>query len=382
MLVSSGRSEAANGATAVAEATRDWQAAPDIIFAFASTRQDAGEVAAALEARFPGVPVAGCTTSGEHLGGEHHNGTLVLAGLVSSGIRWAVARIEGLGALDEAGARRTAAGLFAKVGASPAELDPSRFFGLLFIDGLSALEERVASLLADALEGVRMAGGSAGDDLKFQRTAVLHGGEAVSGAAVLVLGRCEETEVRILKHQHFVTTPRTLVITRADTATRTVHEINGYPAREAYAAALGLQPDELTAKVTFLHPITFVHNGEIYVRSIQRLNADGSITFYCAIEPGMVLQVGGHGEMCSSLVRELAGGEPADFLLGFNCILRALEAEELGAHERLGEALRGASRASVGFDTYGEQLDGLHINQTLVAVLFRRRDSGGQRHAA
>jgi hypothetical protein len=124
-----------------------------------------------------------------------------------------------------------------------------------------------------------------------------------------------------------------------------------------------------------MHPVTFSCNNEIYVRSIQRIEDDGSIVFYCGVEEGMVLDLGGHHPMRDSLDGDLARLRQemgkADLLIACNCILRALEAEQTQQHETLGEVLSQASGAYIGFDTYGEQLNGLHINQTLVALALR-----------
>jgi len=374
MHVLQGCSHATDGAVAVSEATEGWDQAPDIVFAFCSAAQDAQAVAAALAEAFPGTPIAGCTTSGEHLSGAHHRSSLVVAGLVDSGVAWGCELVKGLAQVDGAGAEAAAGRLFEAVDFDAEASDPDELFALLFIDGLSMQEERITALLDSALQGVPMAGGSAGDDLAFERTEVLHASGAHSDAMVLVVGRPERTKVRILKHQHFTPTARHLVITKADPARRKVVEIDGYPAVSAYAAALGLRPDEVTGDVTFLHPVTFRYQGELYVRSIQAVQEDGSLDFYCAIEEGMVLEIGGHEAMAPALTSDLSTLRDElgklDFVLGFNCILRALESEGAGEHGAIGDAFASVCTAMVGFDTYGEQLHGLHINQTLVAVGF------------
>ncbi len=380
MKVLRGRSELGDARAAAGEATRGWAETPELLLVFCSTRQAPDELVAALTERFPGVPIAGCTTAGELLDGEHTNGTLVVAGLVDSGVRWRVELARGLHSFDEAAAREVAGRLLSGLEVDPDTIDPDRFCCLLFVDGLSMKEELVSSLLADAIEGIPLAGGSAGDDLNFKRTYVLHEGGAETDAAVVVMGKAERARFEIIKHQHFVTTPRSLVITRADVETRTVHEIDGYPAARAYAAVFGLTPEQLTSELTFLNPLTFQCNGELYVRSIQTINEDGSITFFCGIEEGMVLDIGGHEDMTGALGEELraasAARGAADFVLGFNCILRSLEAREGDTNARLGAVLRELSPSMIGFDTYGEQLNGLHINQTLVAVAIRDAAAG------
>ena len=104
------------------------------------------------------------------------------------------------------------------------------------------------------------------------------------------------------------------------------------------------------------------------MRGIQRFNEDGSITFYCGIEEGMVLEIADHKEMVRALAQELEGSETADFMIAFNCIQRAMESDRTDSHVDICEVMSKHSRYMIGFDTYGEQLDGLHINQTLVAL--------------
>lgn len=373
MRTMGGSSLRIDGIGAVEEATTDWTETPEMVFAFYSSQHDGGSVASALAERFPGAPIVGCSTAGEHLDGRHQRNSLVVSGLCDTGVDWVVESVDGLADFDDERGDALARTLFERHGADPETIDPDEFVALLFVDGLCRVEERISSALADGLAGVALVGGSAGDDLAFERTTVLHNGTAAEGRATVVLARSRGTKFHVVKHQHFTTTPAMLAVTRADPAQRRVYEFDGYPAAEAYARALGVAPAELGTSASFSHPLLFRCDGEIYVRSIQTVNDDGSMTFYCAIEEGMVLQVGSHHEMREALESDLAAlGTPerVDFLLGFNCVLRALEATDRESWDALGDVVSSVSRASIGFDTYGEQLNGLHINQTLVAVAF------------
>ncbi|MFK7741106.1 MAG: FIST signal transduction protein [Planctomycetota bacterium] len=373
MQLMKGRSTNKDAESAVQEATAAFETTPEILFVFSSTTQNAADVTSAIAKRFPGVPVAGCTTAGEQLGAVHANGSLVVMGVADSEVAWSVRQVQNLEAQDSESLTATTAAMFDEVDLAPEEVDPNQAVCMLFIDGLRGLEERICSDLADALEGIPLAGGSAGDDLKFEETRVFGPDGALTNAATLVVARSTDgTPIRVLKHQHFTSTPTSLVVTRVEG--RTVHEFDGYPATEAYAAALGVKPEELSSDLSFLNPVTFACNGEIYVRSVQAIHDDGSITFYCAVEEGMVLELGGHKDMCEALDQDLHTGfaDKPELVVGFNCILRALEASGKELHESLGEIYDSEIPGLVGFDTYGEQLNGLHINQTLVAVGFGR----------
>lgn len=377
MQVFQGKSQNADARRAVAEATEGFQLGgktPDIVIVFASTAQDPDALAAALGERFPGAKVVGCTTAGEILDAGHAKGALVVSAIVSPTVRWAVRAVDDLGGLDESRAQRVADELFAELGTTRDSVDPARTFCLTLIDGLSMKEEHVVSMMADALGGLPLLGGSAGDDLAFKQTRVFVGGQARTGVAVFVLAE-SKLPYEIIKHQHYKATPRSVVITKADVANRRVYEIDGYPALEAYARALGLRPEEVTGDVCFMNPLLFLYGGEIYVRSIQRVEPDGSIVFYCGIEEGMVLSLGGHEEMVDALDRDLsavsAKAGKADLFIACNCILRALETDKRNLFDDVGKVLAKTASHVIGFDTYGEQLNGLHINQTLVGVALR-----------
>jgi hypothetical protein len=381
--VQSGHSTREDALSAVAEATEGWQdLAPQLVLAFCSTKQDPEGVAKGLAERFPRSVIAGCTTAGEHVGDRHFNGALVVSSVSTEKMRFSLAVARDLKHFDAEAARALSDELLGKLGVARDALRPDRHFCLTFMDGLSLKEESVASLMADALEGIPLAGGSAGDDLQFKKTQVIAGGQALSDAAVFVVAE-SELPFEVIKHQHYTTTPRSLVITKADVDARRVYEMDGYPALEAYARALDLKVEQVTGDVTFLNPVTFVCDNQIYVRSIQRIEPDGSIVFYCGIEEGMVLSVGGHEDMQGRLESDLRASDQAsgqaDLFIACNCILRALEAKQAKLEEPLAKVLSRFSRNVIGFDTYGEQLHGLHINQTLVGIALRDPSAAGER---
>jgi hypothetical protein len=106
------------------------------------------------------------------------------------------------------------------------------------------------------------------------------------------------------------------------------------------------------------------------VRAIQKMNEDQSIQFACAIDEGIVLTVARGVDMVRNLesafadVRARIG--PPSLVLGCDCILRFLEAQELGLRERIGQIM--IENNVVGFATYGEQFNAMHVNQTFTGV--------------
>jgi hypothetical protein len=242
-------------------------------------------------------------------------------------------------------------------------------FGFLLIDGLSMQEEVVVSSVYSRLPDLQVFGGSAGDGTRFGATYVYHEGEFHRDCALVSLVACD-APFRVFKTEHFLASKEKMVITGADPARRLVTEINGEPAGREYARLVGLEVDKLTPLIFATHPVVVNVGNSIYVRSIQKVNDDESLTFFCAIDEGIVLTVAQGVDMVRNLeaaFEEISSqiGPPA-LVLGCDCILRYLESGQRGVRERLGEIL-GAHNV-IGFATYGEQYNAMHVNQTFTGV--------------
>jgi hypothetical protein len=129
-------------------------------------------------------------------------------------------------------------------------------------------------------------------------------------------------------------------------------------------------------------PVVVLIDGGNYVRSIQKVNPDGSLKFYCAIERGVVLRGAKGVDLVRNLETALAQVRarigPPQVVLAFDCILRRLEISQTGVEQPVADLL--SANNAVGFNTYGEQYCGLHMNQTLTAVAIgSSRATGGAR---
>ncbi len=371
MRVYDGSSIQSDAEQAVREATVGFPPRPEMVLVFHSPRLDANAVARMVRARFPAAKIAGCTTAGELTTEGHLEGGLVIAAIEGDELRFSLRVVDLSAGFGPVSAAQEAHELAAGLGRGVDELDPRRHFCLTFIDGLSAKEESVVLAMSDAMPGVPLVGGSAGDDLAFEKTSVIANGSAFSRAAVLVL--VESTvPFRVFKHQHIVGAGRYVAVTGVAEESRVLRELDGYPAAEVYARALGIEPSKFTLEDAFLHPLTFGYEDEVYVRAIRRLGPDGTLELYGSVEEGMVLDVSDHVDMASALHAQVSSDrsvEPrAAMVLVCNCVLRSLEARRSGAHGRLSAELRELGAVVIGFDSYGEQLNGLHMNQTLVGI--------------
>jgi hypothetical protein len=108
------------------------------------------------------------------------------------------------------------------------------------------------------------------------------------------------------------------------------------------------------------------------------MNEDGSLSFFCAIDEGLVFTVARPQDMLRATQEALdeigqeIGG--IDFVIGFDCVLRRLDAENRQIRHQMEDMYR--RYRIVGFHTYGEQFNAMHLNQTLTGIAFGKGMDG------
>jgi hypothetical protein len=160
-----------------------------------------------------------------------------------------------------------------------------------------------------------------------------------------------------------------MVVTRADPARRIVQEINAEPAAREYARLLGKDPAQLTTFTFAAHPVVVRVGGQHHVRAIQRINEDGDLVFFSAIDEGLVLTLAEPQDIARHLngaLADLARDRAPAAILACDCILRRIEAQEKQSYRAVSDILR--RHGVTGFSTYGEQMNGMHVNQTMTGV--------------
>ncbi len=336
---------------------------------FASPDLDREVLANAFRAHLRADRVIGCTTAGEIGPGGLGAGGLVGFTLPASDFRVVHACIPNVRALRFADGEALVRELRDRLAAGGVTPTGRNTFAVLLIDGLSAREEVVVSATSSALRDIPLAGGSAGDGLRFHEAAVYADGAFRSGSAVVALVQTDRPFVP-LKIEHFVPGAVKMVVTEADPSQRIVREINGEPAAEEYARLVGLEPGHLTAMAFATHPVVVQVGGRTYVRSIQKVNDDGSLTFFCAIDEGVVLTLGESAGFVESLATGMAAIDrqigPPELVIGFDCILRRLEVERCDLEAPISQLF--ADHRVIGFSTYGEQFNAMHVNQTFTGI--------------
>ena len=369
-FVSVGVSNLGDAGGAVAEAAA--AITPDetcFVLAFVPSGLDRDALALALEAHLGGIPVFGCTTAGQITPEGYETDALLLLGFPRANFRCASILLGPLNplAITEIAAR-------AKRHAEKFQHTAGwNRLGLVMFDGLSKQEDLLISALATVLDGLPIFGGSAGDGLEFSETFILHGGTFHSNAALLLI---VETNLGYqgLGFDHFLPAETQVVITQADPEERLVYEINGAPAAEEYARLVGCRVEDLSPRVFAENPMLIEHARSHYVRAINDATESRALSFLAAIDDGLIMSLGRGREILETLedglgAHDPGGGDP-DFILGFDCVLRKLEIEQKQLAPAVSEIFR--AHRVFGFNTYGEQHRGLHMNQTFVGIAFFR----------
>ncbi len=234
------------------------------------------------------------------------------------------------------------------------------------------------SALYSSLDDIPVVGGSAGDGMSFEKTWMIRDGAVFRDAALLLLFHTD-LPFTTFKCDYFEPTDHKMVVTDADTELRVVRELNAEPAATEYAHHVGLVESSLDSASFASHPVLVGVGGQYYARSIQKVNADGSLSFFCAIDEGLVLTVAKPLDQYESTLATFERLEAelgaVSIYIGFDCVLRRLAAERLQIAHRLSDLYR--RRHVIGFNTYGEQYRSMHVNQTFtgIALGYRRADA-------
>ena len=341
-----------------------------LVIFYCSSEYELPALGRELDRLFGDTLVIGCTTAGEIGPAGYLRGSLSGVSISSSDFHVACERLDNLSEFEVASGEQAARELVVGLEAKGHRVGGNNAFGFLLVDGMSMKEEPVVSSLYRGLGDIQMFGGSAGDGEKFGTTYIYHDGEFHTDCAVFTLVHTERRPFKVFKTQHFVSSDDKMVVTEADPARRIVTEINGEPAGREYARMVGLAVDKLTPMIFATYPVVVKVGGNYFVRSIQKVNEDESLTFFCAIDEGIVLTVARGVDLVENLdaafndVRE-AIGKP-ELIIGCDCILRHLEMDRRGIKEDVAELM--AANSVIGFSTYGEQYNAMHVNQTFTGV--------------
>ncbi|MBR0566108.1 FIST C-terminal domain-containing protein [Azoarcus sp. L1K30] len=373
---------------------------PTFITAFVSPNINIDTVASELGRRFPGTPMALCTTAGELCSEDGpalycDTGTgwdrVVVQCFDASIISQAEVVTIPLGS-EDLRSGSTAVDLGARIDRlvnnirstrSSIDIDHRDTFAYVLFDGLSASE----SFFMEALyESGRFpclfVGGSAGGKLDFQKTAIHDGRKQLENHALLAFVKTAPgIRFGVFKSQNFEPEKLSFHVLHASLERRHVAQVITHtgtilPMVDALCEALRCAPEALEQKLAD-YSFAIRVGDELFVRSISKIDLQTKLVhFYCDIASGEELVLVRRTGFVATTERDLGKfmqGKPGKPIAGImnDCILRRLyNQSELKGIDRLVAGIQIA-----GFSTFGEIL-GLNLNQTLTAIFFFRVPKG------
>jgi hypothetical protein len=341
---------------------------------FCSHRFDRDALARAVNRHSEQVVAIGCTSSGELTDVGYDEDSLSVIGFPADAFHLISHCFDDIDAFDPVAARETIRSLAAVAERDSRHLgDKVNHVALFLVDGLSHREELLTMTIQDALGDIPLIGGSSGDGLAFRETAIFQGGRFRHRAAVIAI-LSTPRPLHVFKGQHYRPGAAKMVVTGAVPQDRIVTEINAEPAAQEYLRLAGHAGEALGLAFYAAHPPMVRAGGDYHVRSIQSANPDGSLTFYCAIDEGIVLTVGEPIDRIAGMeamfIDIAARVGTVDRIVAFDCVLNRIDAEQRQISRAVSE-LYGRHRV-IGFNTYGEQYHALHVNQTFSGLAIGR----------
>lgn len=280
-----------------------------------------------------------------------------------------IALQEGVKADPALAAQKITAELKRKIGYR--KLYPNTYLGLVFLDGLCRGEEIIKSFTFEKAFSLNLIGGAAADELTFTKTLV-SADETCSDDGVAVLIMKMKIPFYCDHYVHYLPTPTSFVITKAQPDKRIVWEIEGQDAAAYYAKTIGVSGvDKLTASDFAKNPIGIVIGDTVYVRSQNAVIDEKGLQFYCSLDESTEVHILRQGDIIAHARKSLENARQylpsIEGALLCNCVLRYVELQQLN---KVAEFNRVFDKLNfIGFNTYGEEYF-THHNQTLTAVFF------------
>ena len=337
---------------------------------YCSSTYELDSLAKNMNNAFEGIDIVGCTTAGEVTNKGYEQHSIVAIGFSCYYFAISAALVESMEKFSTMNAQSTINELVEQCQSKNLTTIKNNSFLLTLLDGLSSDEEQFLVTLNAAARGTPHFGGSAGDDIILGKTHVYYQGRFYQNAAIVIMVNTI-LSFEVFNCNHIKQPTERLVVTAADADSRTVYELNAEPAALEYAKLLNMNIKDLSPEVFSLNPLAVKVGGQYYIRSLQKVNEeDLSLTFYCAVDIGIVLSAVDMGDIYEPVTQKLNEIEQrrgkSELVLVCDCFLRRLEIEQKGL-ERQGKILN-AQYNIVGFNTYGEHINGIHLNQTFTGV--------------
>ena len=344
-----------------------------VILYFASAKYDFSRLSILLTQKFPSCKVVGTTTSGEITPEGFTKGGLAVSALTCPGTTCSGVIFDNAGKFPYIHKTEIekAAVVCGIIPNSPVQRKD--VFALTFICAMHNAEESVLALLHSILgNDLPVAGGTAGDDGAFKNTFVALNGTVVDDGAVVLFFRTNDP-FDIYRENIFRSTGKSINITDADPEKRIILSIDGQNPQRRYAEMLGLTSSQLIQSLDD-HPFGRVFGTHMFISSLASFNKDGTINMFSRVLPNtpveileVVQPVETAQKTCSRINQKIPNPGAAILV---NCLQRTTRFERMNICSRITSLYNSTLHTYCGFTSYGEQINRINSNQTLVTLVI------------
>lgn len=251
--------------------------------------------------------------------------------------------------------------------AKKVHLDKKHLLCIVLNDGLSESEDMLQSFLYNILpKDAKIIGGSSADDLDFKETFCCVNDDVFVGAAVLFIGTNQDFYINA--ENAFKASNKRVIVTRS--IGRTIYELDNKPAKIRYSEIMNCPINEVESLFN-KYPFGTYYNKRLLVCSPLACNEDNSIFTHKSTLPSTILWIlksSNYKETLQSTTNIiLSKGDPL-FTITINCIKRKLQFDSEKSSYHLENCFRKIK--AFGFTSYGEQIDDIHVNQSMITLTF------------
>lgn len=244
-----------------------------------------------------------------------------------------------------------------------------------FCTAFSNGEELVLDTFEEVFENkkIQVFGSSSGSFSNDKQTMVSLNGECYQNSCVFVFIHNLEGRIFFYRENLYKPMGPIFSVTDIDVDSRTIYEFDDKPAADVISSALKIPLEDLGENICY-HPMGRILENKFYITESDKIFPDGSISYFSQIynhTKMALLEVCDFDETWKKSEIEISKMiKKPSFSMVVNCSTRSRLFEKNNKMEDFNKILTNNYVQFFGISGYGEQIDFLHLNQTMIIALF------------
>lgn len=246
---------------------------------------------------------------------------------------------------------------------------------LEFTTAFSKGEELVLDTFEQKLAGkhIPIIGSSSGASADKSDTLVGLNGNVYKNTCAFVFIHNLRGKIFLYRENIYKKTKYQFTATDVDCEERKVYEYDNIPAADILADTLGVELENLPEEM-IKHPMGRIVGENTFITECDKVFPDGSLSYFSRIynlTKMVLLEVADFNEVWTKTANTVhAQIENPSFSIVINCMSRTKLFEQTNTFEDFRTQLSANYGNFIGFSGYGEQLNYIHLNQSMVLAVF------------